>query len=98
MDRAPALTTSTEAERPPHKATGDVLSDQLSSSLRRRRAASLRCEPLADGRRDQFSFTPLTSPRALSAARQAWAHLASSGLVDDEGFVSGVLRELGNAS
>lgn len=66
--------------------------------LRRRRAAALRCEPLHDGQRDPWRFTRSISPGHLDASRAAWAHLAWLGLVDSEGFVEGVLRDLGRAS
>jgi len=66
--------------------------------LRRRRAASLRCEPLADGRRDPWRYTPPTSPGRLEASRAAWAHLAFLGLLDSDGYVEGILRDLGRAS
>lgn len=67
--------------------------------LRRRRAASLRCEPLSDGRRDPWPSQPdAASRRTLAASRDAWSYLAWLGLVDSEGFVEGVLRDLGGTS
>lgn len=67
--------------------------------LRRRRASSLRCEPLSDGRRDPWRYEQRTASRhALSASRDAWSYLAWLGLVDSEGFVAGVLRDMGRAS
>ena len=68
-------------------------------SLRRRREAAERCEPMShNGLRDPWTFEPLVTPRGLEASRSAWAHLRDLGLVDVEGFVDGVLRELGRAS
>lgn len=41
---------------------------------------------------------PWSSRRSLSASRSAWLHLQFCALVDDEGFVEGILRNLGEAS
>jgi hypothetical protein len=47
------------------------------AQLRRRRAASYRCPPLPDGRRDPLDPVgePLTDPRELDSWRVAWVHL-----------------------
>jgi hypothetical protein len=92
-----------DAERRPqgdHPETGHVLAaNQPSHSVRRRRAAALRCEPLRDkGHRDPWTFTPSASQRSLEASRAAWEHLRFCGLLDTEGLVEGILRDLGGAS
>jgi len=83
------------AERRPKAAS---VAGGPTSSFARRRVASLRCEPLADGRRDPWRYTPPTSPGRLEASRAAWAHLAFLGLLDSDGYVEGILRDLGRAS
>jgi hypothetical protein len=76
-----------------------LAANQPSDSVRRRRAAALRCEPLQDTNvRDPWMFTPSASRRSLEASRAAWEHLRFCGLLDADGFVAGVLRGLGGAS
>ena len=50
-----------------------------------------------DGHEDHCP-TRVTSPASLPAARASWLHLRWLGLVDGEGFVEGILRDLGRAS
>lgn len=83
------------AERRPEAAS---VAGWPADSFARRRRSSHRCEPMADGRRDPWRFTQSTAPGQIEASRAAWAHLAFLGLLDREGFVEGVLRDLGRAS
>jgi hypothetical protein len=57
----------------------------IADQLRRRRVASLRCEPMADGRRDPWSrrgiHAELSSERELNSWARALAHLGDVGLV-----------------
>jgi hypothetical protein len=50
------------------------------------------------GHRDPWTFTPSASQRSLEASRAAWEHLRFCGLLDTEGLVEGILRDLGGAS
>lgn len=71
----------------------------VAESVRRRRDAALRCEPLEDGRRDPWTFTaPPPSATSLRGSRAAWEHLRFLGLLDSEGYVEGILRDLGGAA
>lgn len=89
------------APRPENRGatSGQAGSATYGPMVRRRRDAALRCEPLRDGRRDPWTFTaPAPSARSLAASRAAWWHLHDLGLLDGEGFVAGVLADLGGAA
>ncbi len=63
--------------------------DDTADQMRRRRDASRRLPPLADGLRD-----PWTAPRrplSVESARAAWAHLHAHGLMSEA--VDRVLRD-----
>ncbi len=70
--------------------TNTVLTaDDIRAQIRRRREASRRLPPLADGLRD-----PWTAPRpplSVESARAAWAHLYALGLMSE--LSDRVLRE-----
>jgi hypothetical protein len=61
---------------------GGVGTDPIPRQLRRRRAASRRCEPLRSGLRDPADPTPTESvtERELASWRTAWWHLDRLGL------------------
>lgn len=63
--------------------------DVAAQQLRRRRAASWRCEALPDGRRDPWSGWPWP-PYSVEASRKAWVHLADAGLMSE--LVDRILR------
>lgn len=87
------------AERRPGEGAASESAGWPASSVRRRRDAASRSEPIPhNGLRDPWRFEPLSTTRNLEASRAAWAHLKFCGLVDSEGFVDGVLRDLGQAS
>lgn len=53
----------------------------VAEQLRRRRAASRRCPPLADGRRDPLdTCTEPIAPGEIDSWRAAWLHLTCRGL------------------
>jgi hypothetical protein len=58
------------------------LPQSVAAQLRRRRAASWRCEPLWSGLRDPADLTPAESvtERELASWRTAWWHLDRLGL------------------
>ncbi len=59
------------------------------AQLRRRREASLRLPPLADGRRDPWP--PARPPLSVESARLAWLHFYDLGLMSET--VDAVLRK-----
>lgn len=62
---------------------------EVVEQLRARRAASYRLPPLPCGHRDPLDC--LSETQREAAARAAWHHLNSLGLVDRDGFVTGIL-------
>jgi hypothetical protein len=90
---------SAETRRPTGGTAGIESAGGPDRSLDRRRAAALRCAPLDDGRRDPWTFTrPEPSPASLRGSRAAWEHLRFLGLLDADGYVEGILRDLGGAA
>ncbi len=63
--------------------------EDIPVQLRRRRAASLRLPPLADGLRDPWLAA--RPPLSAASARAAWAHLHALGLMSEH--VNQVLRK-----
>lgn len=63
------------------------------AQLRHRSAESLRCPPLDCGLRDPWRYPPPSGPRVLEASRDAWCHLYDLGLLDNDGWLAGVLAE-----
>ncbi|MCA0332270.1 MAG: hypothetical protein LCI03_20590 [Actinobacteria bacterium] len=88
-----------ETRRPTGGAAGIESAGGPAESVRRRRDAALRCEPLGGGRRDPWTFTrPDPSAASLRGSRAAWQHLQFLGLLDSDGYVEGILRDLGGAA
>lgn len=87
----------------PGRATGAATEDTIETSVahaadcvaqaRRRRAESRRLPVLDSDLRDPWHYGPPSGPRALQASRRAWLHLHDAGLLDDEGWIAGVLAE-----
>lgn len=71
-----------------HRIADEITTNGIPSQLRRRRGASYRCPPLADGRRDPLDVIDvdgidvdgLLSDAEVAAWRAAWVHLHALGL------------------
>lgn len=85
-------------ERRPRQEAPSPRTSTAAPILRRRRATAFRCEPLADGRRDPWRNPTSAGPHQVESSRAAWAHLTFLGLLDSEGFQTGILRGIGRAS
>lgn len=66
-----------------HRIADEITTNGSPSQLRRRRGASYRCPPLADGRRDPLDVIDVDGPLSdaeVAAWRAAWVHLHALGL------------------
>jgi hypothetical protein len=71
------VSSYSDAGRPEPREDSGAAVEGVALQLRRRRAASWRCEPLADGRRDPID--PMPTDREV--LRDVWRTLARHGLL-----------------